>query len=179
VKTELFPKEFVLELNTKNVDNSTSFLTITHTTLSAKRFRKYRILMVDIAAVFYFWTEQRRNGSSIFQTQIGRNSGSLKYHFGRQLSPLPDGLRNGSKWLLKQYFWQIIPTCIEQVFCKISPWPFQKLRIQKMSPTNSAFRWLLLWLISTNSSVVTVFWNPALVSDTIWTDWTVGGRSGF
>jgi hypothetical protein len=61
----LFPKEFVLELNTKNLDNSTKFLTITHMTLSAKRFRKYEILMIDIAAVFYFWTEQRWKGSSI------------------------------------------------------------------------------------------------------------------
>jgi hypothetical protein len=68
---ELFPKEFVPELNTKNLGNSTSFLTITHTTLSTKRFRKYRILMIDVAAVFYFWIEQRRNGSSIFQTWIG------------------------------------------------------------------------------------------------------------
>jgi hypothetical protein len=64
---ELFPKEFVLKLNTKNLGNSTSFLTITHTTLSAKRFRKYGILMINVAAVFCFWTEQRRNGSSIFR----------------------------------------------------------------------------------------------------------------
>jgi hypothetical protein len=64
---ELFPKEFVLKLNTKNLGNSTSFLTITHTTLSAKRFRKYGILTINVAAVFCFWTEQRRNGSSIFR----------------------------------------------------------------------------------------------------------------
>jgi hypothetical protein len=57
--------EFVPELNTKNLGNSTSFLTITHMTLSSKRFRKYGILMIDITAVFCFWTEQRRNGSSI------------------------------------------------------------------------------------------------------------------
>jgi hypothetical protein len=62
---ELFPNGFVPELNTKNMGNSTSFLTTTHTTLSAKRFRKYRILTIDVAAIFYFWTEQRRNGSSI------------------------------------------------------------------------------------------------------------------
>jgi hypothetical protein len=47
---ELFRKEFVPELNTKNLGNSTSFLTITHTTLSAKRFRKYGILRTYIAA---------------------------------------------------------------------------------------------------------------------------------
>jgi hypothetical protein len=63
---ELFPKEFVPELKTKNLGNSTSFLTITHTTLSAKRFRKYGIFMIDITGVFCFWTEQQRNGSSIF-----------------------------------------------------------------------------------------------------------------
>jgi hypothetical protein len=62
---ELFPKEFVTELNTKNLDNSTSFLTITHTTLPAKRFRKYGILTINITVVFCFWTEQRRKGSSI------------------------------------------------------------------------------------------------------------------
>jgi hypothetical protein len=45
--------------------NSATFLTVTHTTLSAKRFRKYRILTIDVAAVFCFWTEQRWNESSI------------------------------------------------------------------------------------------------------------------
>jgi hypothetical protein len=62
---EQFPKEFVLELNTKNLGSSAIFLTITQTTLSAKRFRKYGILTIDVAAVFCFWTEQRWNGSSI------------------------------------------------------------------------------------------------------------------
>jgi hypothetical protein len=61
---ELFPKVFILELNTKNLGNSTSFLTITHMTPSAKRFRKYGILMIDVADVFYFRIEQWRNGSS-------------------------------------------------------------------------------------------------------------------
>jgi hypothetical protein len=54
----------VPELNTKNLGNSLTFLTITHMTLSAKRFRSYGILMIDIAAEFCFWTEQRQNGSS-------------------------------------------------------------------------------------------------------------------
>jgi hypothetical protein len=53
VKTELFPKELVTELNTKNLDNSTSFLTITQTTLSAKWFRICGILPIDVAAEFY------------------------------------------------------------------------------------------------------------------------------
>jgi hypothetical protein len=59
---KLFPKDFVLELNTKNLDNSSSFLTITHTTLSAKRISRYEILMIDVAAEFCVWIEQRRNG---------------------------------------------------------------------------------------------------------------------
>jgi hypothetical protein len=71
-KIELFSKEFVLELNTKNLGNSTSFLTITHTTLSTKWFRKYGILMIDVAAVFYFLIEQRRNGSSISRLGLAK-----------------------------------------------------------------------------------------------------------
>jgi hypothetical protein len=54
VKIELFSKEFVPELNTKKLGNSTSFLTITHLTLSAKRIRRYGILTIDVAAVFCF-----------------------------------------------------------------------------------------------------------------------------
>jgi hypothetical protein len=51
-KTELFPKEFVSELTNENLGNSSSFLTIAHTTLSAKRFRRYGILTIDVAAEF-------------------------------------------------------------------------------------------------------------------------------
>jgi hypothetical protein len=51
---ELFPKDSVPELNTKNLGNSSIFLTITHTTLYAKRFRSYGILMIDVAAEFCF-----------------------------------------------------------------------------------------------------------------------------
>jgi hypothetical protein len=62
---ELFSKDSVPELNTKNLANSPSFLTITHITLSAKWFRSYGILMIDVAAELCFWTEQRKNGSLI------------------------------------------------------------------------------------------------------------------
>jgi hypothetical protein len=51
-KTGQFCYETVLEPNTKNLGNSLSFLTHTHTTLSAKRFRNYRILTINIAAEF-------------------------------------------------------------------------------------------------------------------------------
>jgi hypothetical protein len=65
VKIELFPKDFVLELNTKNLDSCPSFLTITHTTPFAEGLRNYRILTIDVTTEFSFWTEQQRNGSSI------------------------------------------------------------------------------------------------------------------
>jgi hypothetical protein len=35
-------------------------------TLSAKRFRSYKILMFDVAAEFCTWTAQRQNRSSLF-----------------------------------------------------------------------------------------------------------------
>ncbi len=63
VKTGLFGYISVLELNTKNMGNTPSFLSVTHTILSAKRFRSYRILKIDFAADFCFWTEQRLNGT--------------------------------------------------------------------------------------------------------------------
>jgi hypothetical protein len=54
----------VPELNTKNLDNSPSFLTITHMILSTKRFRSYEILTIGVAAEFCFRIEQWQNGSS-------------------------------------------------------------------------------------------------------------------
>jgi hypothetical protein len=54
---KLFPKDSIPEVNTKNLGNSPSFLTITYTTLSAKRFRRYGILTINVAAEFCFWTE--------------------------------------------------------------------------------------------------------------------------
>jgi hypothetical protein len=80
---ELFPKKFVPELNIKNLGNSTSFLTITYTTLSAKRFRRYGILTINVAAEFCSWTDQRPERIFNFQTRIGRNSRSPEYHFRR------------------------------------------------------------------------------------------------
>jgi hypothetical protein len=56
---ELFPMDSVLEMNTKNLGNSPSFLTIIHMTPSTKRFRSYDISNFDFATEFCFWTEQR------------------------------------------------------------------------------------------------------------------------
>jgi hypothetical protein len=63
---DLFPRAFVPELNTKNLVHSPRFLTITHTTLCAEWFRSYGISTIDVATEVCFWTEQWRNGSSIF-----------------------------------------------------------------------------------------------------------------
>jgi hypothetical protein len=65
VETELFSKDSIPKLNTKNMGNSIRFLTITHTTLSARRFRSYGILTIDVVAEFGTWTEQWQHGSSI------------------------------------------------------------------------------------------------------------------
>jgi hypothetical protein len=61
VKTGLFGCNSVLELNTKNMGNSPSFLSVTHMIQSVKRFRSYRILKINFAADFCFWAEQRLN----------------------------------------------------------------------------------------------------------------------
>jgi hypothetical protein len=95
---ELLPKDFVPELNTKNLAISPRFRTITHMTTSAKRFRSYGILSINAIAEFCTWTEQRKNGSSI-SSLGGRNSRTSKYRFGIQLSQLSDGPLNSSKWL--------------------------------------------------------------------------------
>jgi hypothetical protein len=63
VKKGLFGYNSVQELKTKNMGNSPSFLSVTHTILSTKRFRSYRILKIDFAADFCFWAEQRLNGT--------------------------------------------------------------------------------------------------------------------
>jgi hypothetical protein len=57
--------------------------------------------------------------------------------------------------------------------------PPQKLRIQKMLLTDSAFCWLLIWLILAYGLVVMTFWSSALVLDTLWTDWIAFAWSGF
>jgi hypothetical protein len=57
---KLFPKDYIPELNTKKLDNSPRFLTITHMTMSAKQFRCYRILTINVAAEFCFWIEHQK-----------------------------------------------------------------------------------------------------------------------
>jgi hypothetical protein len=67
---ELFPKDSVPELNTKKLGNSPSFLTITHATMSSRRFSSYGILTIDVAAEFCIQTEQRHNRSSISSLRL-------------------------------------------------------------------------------------------------------------
>jgi hypothetical protein len=69
-KMEMFPMDAVLELNTTNLGNFLNFLTITHTTLSAKRFGCYDVLKFDFAAEFCFWTEQRLNGAQLLGLRL-------------------------------------------------------------------------------------------------------------
>jgi hypothetical protein len=45
--------------------NSTSFLSVTHMTMSAKWFRSYEILKIDFIADICFWTELRLNGTQL------------------------------------------------------------------------------------------------------------------
>jgi hypothetical protein len=54
MKTGPFGYNSVLELNTKNMGNYRSFLSVTLTILSVKRFRSYRISKIDFAADFCF-----------------------------------------------------------------------------------------------------------------------------
>jgi hypothetical protein len=62
---DLFPREFVPELNNKNLGNSLSFLTITCMILSTKRFRSYGISTIDVTAEFC----------------SGQNSGGIDFQF--------------------------------------------------------------------------------------------------
>jgi hypothetical protein len=103
---ELFPREFGLELNTKNMSNSPSFLIITHTTLSAKQFRSYGISPIDVAAEILFLDRTAVERTFTFPSRIGRNSGSPEYHFRRQFSQLSDGPSNGSGRLAICELWQ-------------------------------------------------------------------------
>jgi hypothetical protein len=86
-------------LNTKNLGNFTSFLTITHTTMSTKQFRKYGILTIDVAIVFCFWIELRQKGSSISRLVLAESQEVLNTILEGN-SPLSDGLINGSKQLV-------------------------------------------------------------------------------
>jgi hypothetical protein len=52
VTTGWFGYDSVLELSTKNMDNSPNFLSVTHMTLSAKRFRSYGISKINFTAEF-------------------------------------------------------------------------------------------------------------------------------
>jgi hypothetical protein len=65
VKTGLLQMDSVPELNTKNMDNSPRFPSTTHTTLSTKWFRSYRLSKLNFAAEFCFWPEQRQNGTQL------------------------------------------------------------------------------------------------------------------
>jgi hypothetical protein len=60
-------------------------------------------------------------------------------------------------------------------FGEISSWHPQILRIQKTSPTNSAFCWLPIWLILTYGLAAMDFWSQVTVLNWFWTDWCRNG----
>jgi hypothetical protein len=114
----LFPKDFVPELNTKNLGNSPNILTMTHMTLSTKQFRNYGILMIYVTTEFCFWNEQRRNGSSISSLRLAETlevlhnileDNSLSFSMVYQTAPNGWGFASygGRKLnqLLNQHFW--------------------------------------------------------------------------
>jgi hypothetical protein len=132
---ELFPKDPVLKLNTKKLGNSPSFLTITHMTLSAKRFRSHKILTIDIAAEFCFWTEQQQNGNSISSLGLA-DTPKVSHIVSVDNSQLSNGPFNGPKRLaickLRQSETLLIAETtilgrlhhpVNQVFNEISPLP--------------------------------------------------------
>jgi hypothetical protein len=53
-KTEQLGPDSVPELNTKNLDDSLIFPSVTQTTPFSQWFRRYRILNIDLAADSYF-----------------------------------------------------------------------------------------------------------------------------
>jgi hypothetical protein len=87
-------------LNIKNLDNSPSFLTITHMTLSARRFRSYRILTIDVAAEFC--SRQNNSGTDLqfsVSDWLKLWQSQIPFTVLEKNSQLSDGLSNGSKRL--------------------------------------------------------------------------------
>jgi hypothetical protein len=139
-KTEVFPKDSVPELNTKKLGISPKFLCITHTTLSARRCGSYRILIIDVAAKFCFWTEQWQNISSVPSPRLAKTLKVLNtvlvensLSFSMVHLTVPKGSRFVSygcrklDWLLNQHFWAyctiLNKSAFSQSFTTTSPQP--------------------------------------------------------
>jgi hypothetical protein len=134
VKTGLFGYDFVLEMNTKNMGNSLIFLSINHTTLSAKRCRYYRILKINFAVDFCFWIELRLDGTQLLglgliETPEVPNTimvaNSLRFPMVHNTAPSICDLRvtavRNSTNLLNQNSGKTQPFGLNQDFDKISP----------------------------------------------------------
>jgi hypothetical protein len=108
-KTGLFGCDPVLEMNTKNLGNSSSFLSITHMTLSAKRFRCYGIWKIDFATEFCFWTEQRLNGTQLLDFGLAETLEVLNtITVGNSLSFLMIHKTAPNGWRFMSYdFWKL------------------------------------------------------------------------
>jgi hypothetical protein len=116
---ELFQKDFVPELNTKNLGNSPRFLTITHTTLSVERFRSYRILKSSFSASQILDSPDILVLDQVFGPQRGETCWGLNTKTGgNQLSfPTPtqthvsDNRCNGYGRLTTAHVWSSAGRC--------------------------------------------------------------------
>jgi hypothetical protein len=92
---DLFPREFVPELNNKNLGNSPRFPAITYTTLSAKWFRSYRISTINVAAEF---CSRQNSGGTDLQFSISDWPNLLKSRIPFWMTTLSD-FQWSIKWL--------------------------------------------------------------------------------
>jgi hypothetical protein len=160
--------------------------------MSARRFISYGIFYDRRRCWILLLNRTAAEWIINFQSRIGWNSGSPEYHYGMQLSQLSDGLLNISNRLaiceLRQSETRSVTktifvadhTCLYKTvfwwnFTMIAPESSHTKNVAK----NSAFHWLLIWLISTYGLVTTAIWSPASVLDTQCTNWNVGVRSRF
>jgi hypothetical protein len=121
-----------------------------------------------------FWSLGKTDTSSFPNTiPLGNSLCFPMVHFttpnGQQI--MSYGYRKMAGFLNREKSGQAWPFGINQDFGKILPWPPQKLCIQKMLLTNSAFFWLLIRLILIHGLVATDFWNQVTVLNWFGTEW--------
>jgi hypothetical protein len=157
-------------LNTKNVDTSPRFPSVTYSASSEQRFRIYGILNND-DTVEICSGQTAAGKKPKLRPSLNWNSRTAEYQSVRQLSPLSDGSLFDSKWSviselqLSEYgqFAEIGSSGLTGPFGhnwslgEPSPWQPWKLWIPKLSLTNSAFWWLLTWSHPMHGSIVMSF----------------------
>jgi hypothetical protein len=68
----LFGWDSFSELNTKNLDISSIFLSVTYSVLSNSQFRRYGILKINFAVDFCFLTELRLDGTQLLDLGLAK-----------------------------------------------------------------------------------------------------------